>query len=297
MAYAREASHAGSWYTDDGKKLARQLDRWLDEARTSADGGGGGGGALRAVIAPHAGYSYSGAAAAHAYCALDASRVRRVFLLGPSHHKFSRRCLLSAAAELRTPVGTLRVDEEAVAALRATGEFGSLSRQEDEDEHSLEMHLPFLARLLRERADVRVVPVVVGALDTAAEERYGRLLAPHLNDPGNFFVVSSDFCHWGERFRFTYHDKSKGAIWQSSEALDREGMRAIEAQDPAGYAAYQKKYANTICGRHPIAVLLHAMKAARGGFSTRFVHYSQSSRAETARDSSVSYASALVRGA
>ena len=58
-----------------------------------------------------------------------------------------------------------------------------------------------------------------------------RTLAPYLHDPKTVFVISSDFCHWGANFDFLYYDKSKGEIWQSTEALDREGASLIEKQD------------------------------------------------------------------
>lgn len=297
MAYARTASHAGSWYSDDPAELGGQLDGWLEQAREAVPAQDARRGRARAVVAPHAGYSYSGPAAAYAYQALAAERdrVRRVFVVGPSHHKYSRKCELPRAGRCLTPLGALEVDQRVVAELRKTGEFGEMTREEDEDEHSLEMHLPYVARALGDRLGrVTVVPLVVGSLSARAEARYGALLAPYLDDPDNFFVVSSDFCHWGARFRFQHHEPKRGEIWQSIEALDRAGMDLIEAQDAAAFREYQERTGNTICGRHPIAVLLHAV-GSRPGFSTRFLHYSQSSRCTSMRDSSVSYASAVVR--
>ena len=58
-----------------------------------------------------------------------------------------------------------------------------------------------------------------------------RSLVPFMKDPKTVFVVSSDFCHWGRNFDFTYYDESKGAVWQSIEALDKEGVQFIESQD------------------------------------------------------------------
>ncbi|KOB65512.1 SWI5-dependent HO expression protein 3 [Operophtera brumata] len=86
-------------------------------------------------------------------------------------------------------------------------------------------------------------------------------------DPQNLFVISSDFCHWGARFRYTWRDKTS-PIHQSIEWLDRQP-----------FTDYLNKYGNTICGRHPIGVLLQ---------------YAQSSQCVTAQDSSVSYASASL---
>ena len=78
------------------------------------------------------------------------------------------------------------------------------------------------------------MPILVGALDAASEKRYGEILAPYLLQPENLFVISSDFCHWGRRFKYTPFDPAAGEIHQSIEALDKKGMGLIEAQDIAG---------------------------------------------------------------
>lgn len=154
------------------------------------------------------------------------------------------------------------------------------------------MHVPFLQKRLQGTAWT-LVPILVGALSTEAEARYGRVLGAYLSEPGNLFVASSDFCHWGRRFNYTRHVAADGPPHASVEALDREGMRLIEAGEPAAFSAYLAQQGNTICGRHPIGVLLHALKAGGAeGVGGRFVRYAQSSRAMTLADSSVSYASA-----
>jgi hypothetical protein len=130
----------------------------------------------------------------------------------------------------------------------------------------------------------------------------GKLLAPFLVDKKNFFVISSDFCHWGKRFSYTHYDRNCGAIWQSIKALDELGMRAIESQSPASFAEYQQQYSNTICGRHPIGVMLNMLASLRAAaeaqapskYAVQFVHYAQSSQCKHDSDSSVSYAAALV---
>ena len=247
------------------------------------------------MIAPHAGYSYSGPTAAWAYKHVSGEGVQRVFLLGPSHNLYSPKCLLSGCSSYETPIGSLRIDDSICDQLAATGMFDEMPLPVDEREHSLEMHLPYIIHVMDGR-DFTLVPIMVGALSEASGARYGQLLAPYLADSTNLFIISSDFCHWGERFNFTFHDRADGEIHQSVEALDRKGMALIEAQDAAGFAAYQRQYGNTICGRHPIAVLLHALQACASGVShqVKFVQYAQSSRAKVRGDSSVSYASAIV---
>lgn len=138
------------------------------------------------------------------------------------------------------------------------------------------------------------LPCQVGSLSSSKEKEFGRLLAPYLDQEGTVFVVSSDFCHWGSRFSYEYYDKRHGEIWQSIEALDRLGMASIESQDPKAFAAYQKEYRNTICGRHPIGVLLQALKASAHKHDLQFLSYAQSSKCKKRGDSSVSYASAVV---
>ena len=104
--------------------------------------------------------------------------------------------------------------------LMASGEFEVMSLEADEDEHSIEMHLSYVARVMQGHRDFTVVPVLVGSLSPEKESAYGRIFAKYLNDPSCLFVVSSDFCHWGQRFRYTYYDDKKGEIHESIKALD-----------------------------------------------------------------------------
>ncbi|VDN13567.1 unnamed protein product [Dibothriocephalus latus] len=185
-------------------------------------------------------------------------------------------------------------------ALKKSGEFVDLRMSEDEDEHSLEMQLPYVAKVMESRAKTfTIVPIMVGSLSFEKERVYGEILAPYLQDPRTLFVISSDFCHWGSRFRYTYYDQKQGEIWQSIKNLDKMGMDSIETMNPEAFDTYIKKYRNTICGRHPIGVLLHAMNTLRNtqqgsSFSLKFVQYAQSNKCHNERDSSVSYAAASV---
>lgn len=297
-ARRRRASHAGSWYSASAQSLRRSLKRWLEAAATAPHAHALPMPGLRAVIAPHAGYSYSGRISAYAHAAIPVERVRRVFVLGPAHHVLIRdRCALSGAGVLETPLGDLPVDVDAVAALYAAAPalFEQFGARDDEDEHSIEMHLPFIRHVFGAR-EVKVVPVVVGSLSEAKEIEAGRVLAPWLADPETFFIVSSDFCHWGAHFDYVRYEPADGEIWQSIEKLDRKGMDAIETGEHARFTEYQRKTENTICGRHAIGAVMVAMaelkRAGRVNFETKFVKYDQSSKCESHNDTSVSYAAA-----
>ncbi|GAA5864218.1 hypothetical protein JCM8547_001296 [Rhodosporidiobolus lusitaniae] len=329
----RHASHAGSWYTDDGSKLDGQLSSWLKATEAPKEGE-----PLKeipvkgctAIIGPHAGYSYSGPAAAFAYRSIDVDSIRRVFVLGPSHHYYLDGCALSQMETYETPIGELPLDRATIAELEATGKFELMDQDTDEDEHSIEMHLPYIRKVF-EGIDIQVVPVLVGSISTATEKEYGALLAPYLADPSTFFVISSDFCHWGSRFRYThYHPPSSsslsdgkslsssnlpstvpdGEVWRGIEKLDKLGMETIAFSSATGksasmahdeFAKYLKATKNTICGRHPIGVLLGALSELEKdeawkakGVRCEWVRYEQSSKVRGIGDSSVSYASAFV---
>ena len=73
-----------------------------------------------------------------------------------------------------------------------------------------------------QRDNFTVVPILVGSLSPDKEVKYGRIFAKYLADPSNLFIISSDFCHWGQRFRYTEYDESKGQIHESIKALDFE---------------------------------------------------------------------------
>ncbi|GEM12398.1 memo-related protein [Rhodotorula toruloides] len=284
----------------------------------------------KAVIGPHAGYSYSGPAAAFAYSCIDIESISRVFVLGPSHHVYLDGCALSQCQTYEAPVGQLPLDLDTINELKKTGKFELMDQDTDEAEHSIEMHLPYIRKVFEGR-DIRIVPILVGSISTASEKTFGRLLAPYLADPSTLFVISSDFCHWGTRFRYTHFhppdtddvslgrslssstfssviDSSGAQVWQGIEKLDKLGMEAISfdgRQKKAGqahdeFAEYLRQTRNTICGRHPIGVLLAAVAAldeedGEGpAWRCEWVRYEQSSRVKRLADSSVSYASAFA---
>lgn len=250
----------------------------------------------RAIIAPHAGYAYSGPTMAYAYAHLDPTTLRRIFVLGPSHHFFSRKCHISECVEYETPLGNIDVDREVCRQLMDTGEFSPLGVDDDEAEHSIEMHLPYIANMMKGKS-YTLVPIVVGALSPESEAMYGKLLEPYLANGENAFIISSDFCHWGRRFGYQFRRHEDEEIHQSIAWLDSEGMKAIEKKDPEAFYTYLKTYENTICGRHPIGVLLQALHQhyeREDMYTIQFTRYDRSGLVHSMSDSSVSYASAVV---
>ena len=238
---------------------------------------------LKALIGPHAGFSYSGPTAAWAYKNItQPERYKRVLLLGPSHKVSIDFCATTLCDEYVTPLGNLQIDKAGVKALCAI-EDGTLFQQIDtkyeENEHSLEMHIPYIRKVFQGREDLLLLPVMVGQIPPSRSQKYGEALSQFMLDDETLIVVSSDFCHWGERFDYQprYQDPTKQLpIHQSIENLDRAGMSLIEAHDLPGFVKYLSTHKNTICGRYPIQVLLailEAVAAAGTITETKFVRY------------------------
>jgi AmmeMemoRadiSam system protein B len=274
----------------------------------------------------HAGYSYSGPAAAWAYKSLELSNAKRIFLLGPSHALYLPGCALSKHAKYATPLGDLIIDQSTVKELKDTGKFDTMSTDADETEHSMEMHLPYIYKMLslafKSATDYPpIIPILVGNTSASSEQSYGKILAPHLADPTSVFIISSDFCHWGLRFQYTYYlpalpsssasgyslkrkdnKPTSPPIHESIGRLDKMAMDAIETGKHGEFLDNLQETGNTVCGRHPIGVVLAAIEAleaegkslgdGRGKF--KFVRYERSSEVEDITDSSVSYASAYA---
>ncbi|KIK75851.1 hypothetical protein PAXRUDRAFT_835535 [Paxillus rubicundulus Ve08.2h10] len=329
MSNIRPAEHAGSWYESDAQVLGGQLSGWLAAVKhipehnfTPPVAGS------RAIIAPHAGYMWSGRAAAWAYSSIDTTGIKRVFILGPAHHVHLNRCDVSGCDYYVTPLGNLLLDKDTIGKLLKTGKFGTMSIDTDKDEHSIEMHLPYVRQIFKD-SDITVVPILVGSINSTQEKTYGSILAPYLADPENFFVISSDFCHWGRSYGYTFyypeplpsdvpgvflktHDSqqnlSQRPIHASIRDLDQEALDILTlpseskscspAADSHGkFAEYLDRTGNTICGRKPIGVLLGMLsELEKSGMRTRlqFVRYEQSSKCTSVGGSSVSYASAYI---
>jgi AmmeMemoRadiSam system protein B len=267
--------------------LSLELSDWLNAVDLAPLSG------VRAIIGPHAGYAYSGSSAAYAYKMINISSISRVFILGPSHKIYSDSMSLSCCQKYDTPLGSLELDLETIAALSNTHQFSTMNLKIDENEHSIELHLPFIKKIFKDKP-IKIVPMMVGCLANHKLDTYGQILAPYLDDEANLFVISSDFCHWGNRFSFTFREPN-GPIHESIERLDRRGMKIIESMDMAEFERYLEETQNTICGRYPIQTLLSCINhlESRGRkFELKFNHYAQSEKVKALHQSSVSYASA-----
>jgi len=186
MQSIRPAAVAGMFYSGNPAELARDVNAMLAVAEPGAQHF-----EPKALIAPHAGYIYSGPIAASAYCLLKpvAQRIRRVILLGPTHRVAVRGLALPGVSAFATPLGSIAIDEAAVRQIADLPQV-TVSRQAHAQEHSLEVHLPFLQTLL---PDFKLLPLAVGK---ASAEEVAQVLEISWGGDETLIVVSSDLSHF-----------------------------------------------------------------------------------------------------
>jgi len=278
-AVIREPAHAGAFYPAPKDELSRQLDGFLTEA------GRAGGATPRAVVVPHAGYVFSGAAAAFAYRMLEGkgSQVERVILLAPSHYAGFSGVVVNDRT-YRTPLGAYRTDSEAIAKLKKSVFPASESDIASTREHADEVQVPFLQKVLPK---AKLVPLVVGELDQAGIEEVARALATIVDDR-TVIVVSSDFTHYGPNYGYEPH--FKGGVRRGIAGLDQGAIELIAAGDAAGFAGYLEKTGDTICGRNPILVALKLFEVQGWKARGRLLRYATSGSLTGDWTNSVSYA-------
>jgi len=216
----------------------------------------------KAIIAPHAGYIYSGPVAASAYASLRpaASTISRVILLGPAHRVPVRGLALPASDAFATPLGTVEIDRNAVEQIRGLPQVRTFD-DAHALEHSLEVHLPFLQSVLGE---FRLLPLVVG--DATAEE-VADVLEQLWGGPETLIVISSDLSH--------YHD------YQTAQRMDTETSTAIEHLD------FEEINFDQACGRTPVSGLL--LLARKRGLKGTTIDLRNSGDTAGPRDQVVGY--------
>jgi MEMO1 family protein len=247
----RAAVCAGSWYPRDAGALRAAVDAFLAGVQPI-------GGRVHAVVSPHAGLMYSGAIAAHAYGAVSRQQYDVVVLVGPSHfHRFEGVAVWGHGS-FATPLGPLRVDAGLAAELRAAAPLVRESPTVHEREHSLELQLPFLARLF---PAVPILPLLVGHQQAATVAALGDALAQVLHGRAPLLVASSDLSHYQDR--------------DTAARLDAVVVRHVERNDPDGLQASLAADPSHACGGGPMVAVMRAARRL-GATHARVLGYGDS---------------------
>jgi AmmeMemoRadiSam system protein B len=267
MARVRPPAVAGIFYPDDPRELEAEVRRHLEAARAALGPEEARAPAPRSLIAPHAGYVYSGPIAASAYARVASARgkLQRVLLLGPAHRVPVRGLGASSSAAFATPLGHVPLDRDAIERTLELPQV-ELADAAQAPEHSLEVQLPFLQVVL---GDFSLVPFVVG---DAAPDEVAEVIELFWDDPGTLLVVSSDLSHY-----YPY---------DTARRMDEATTRAIEALRPQDIGFEQA------CGRIPVQGLL--VSARRRGLGARTLDLRSSGDTAGSRDAVVGYGSYAV---
>ena len=242
---------AGAFYPADADTLRETVVSFLSEASSAeADK------EVQAVIVPHAGYVYSGSTASEAIKAIPSDAVyKRIFLLGPSHRAaFDGASVNNAFDSYATPLGQVKVDNEAVDALLHADPVFTYVPEAHAREHCLEVQLPFLQVHLQHVPPI--VPVIIGTQDLAKLRRIAQALQPYFTSD-NLFVISSDFSHYPSYEDANRVDKVTGEAIESGSL--RKFLDALEKNARKGVP----RLATSACGQSPIAVLLLLMEGRK----------------------------------
>ena len=186
--HPRPPAVAGSFYPSGPRRLRSELHSYLDETLPAA---GHGAAPPKALVAPHAGYMYSGPVAASAYASLGEmrSRIRRVVLLGPTHRVYVRGLALPVAERFATPLGEVQLDQEGMMRIADMPQVVK-SAAAHQMEHSLEVQLPFLQQTLD---DFQLLPLAVGE---ATADEVAEVLEMVWGGDETLIVISSDLSHF-----------------------------------------------------------------------------------------------------
>ncbi len=210
----RAAGVAGVFYPADPKALASMMDEMLARAAVPAIRD-----PILAVVAPHAGYQFSGPVAAYTYASLKGRKFSRVVVIAPSHFEAFDFTSVYDGDAYTTPLGSVQIDKVFAAQLAKTGPTIQLSKQghlptKNGTEHALEVQLPWLQRVL---GNFSLVPVIMGDQSYGSSRALGVALAKLIQDGDTLIVASSDLSH--------YHPYDEAA------RIDHKTLNALQVWD------------------------------------------------------------------
>jgi AmmeMemoRadiSam system protein B len=275
IAPVRPSALAGTWYEGNPKALARAVDQYLDQAENPELPG-----EVIAVIAPHAGHVYSGPVAGYAFAAVRGASPDLVAVLSPMHQAYYEPLLTTAHSAYSTPLGQIPVDEDSVSELDSRFKeilgYG-LTRVAYDQEHSLEIELPFLQRALT--GNFKLLPVMVRAQSSGISQQLGAALAEILHGRNALLVASTDLSHF----------------YTQNEALsfDTEMLRRIESFSPEDVFCAEEQAKGFACGLGALTAVLWAAKGL-GADTVKVLHHATSGDVTGDYSRVVGYGAAVV---
>ncbi len=271
----RPSPIAGQWYPADPRRLAQSVDEYLRAGETQEIKG-----QIVAIMVPHAGHRYSGAVAGYAFATLRGLEPEVVAVVSPMHHAYLETLLTTAHQAYATPLGHVPVDGDSLKTVERylEAQLGiSLARVPNDPEHSLEIELPFLQRVLKK--PFNLLPLMVREHDPRLVRMLGSALAQALQGRKALLVASTDLSHF-------YPQKV-------ANQLDTEVLRRVEALDPLGVLQVEKEGKGYACGRAALAAVLWAA-LEMGADEARAIYHATSGDVTGDYDQVVGYGAAVI---
>jgi AmmeMemoRadiSam system protein B len=268
----RKPAVAGLFYSSHKNTLEKEVAVFLENAQTDMIIN-----RLYGIVVPHAGYMYSGGVAARAYRQLLDRQFDTVVVISPSHHVYFEEISVFNGRGYSTPLGILDVDRDLAEFLVESHPniiFSGLGH--DEDEHALEVQLPFLQHVLNE---FKIIPIVMGNQDKENIDILAEALSSVLRDQNVLVVASSDLSH--------YHKHDRAAL------LDKVVIDAVNNFDEEKLYADLQAGSCEMCGGGPVVT---AMKVCRnlGARRSKVLLYRNSGDVTGDRSQVVGYMSGIL---
>jgi len=264
----RRSVIAGTWYPGTEKELRRTIEGYLARVEKEKIEG-----EILALIAPHAGYIYSGQVAAYAYKQLEGKSYPTVAVISPVHRVFVRGFAVTAYRYYETPLGLVELDSESVDAIDE--EIG-LEFVERDEEHSLEIQLPFLQFVLGE---FKLLPIMMGDHSLPSCRKLGDALKKVLREKRAMIVASTDLSHF-----YPY---------DTAVRLDKVFLEDVENYDPEGLFRDLESRRCEACGGGPVVAVMFAAREL-GANRAKILKYANSGDVTGDRSQVVGYLSAAL---
>lgn len=252
----RPSPLAGRWYPGDARTLARTVDEYIQQAELPEIPG-----EVLAVVSPHAGHRYSGPVAGYAFAAARGMTPEVVVIASPMHQPYRAPILTTAHDGYETPLGAVPVHQQALAAVRAGVRESTgldLEAVREDQEHSVEILLPFLQRVLPE--EFSMLPLMIRSQDPNEMRALGGVLADVLKEHKGLLVASTDLSHFYRA--------------NTAEELDKTMIQVIEDFNPEGLYHAEARGEGFACGKSALATVMWAAKGlgANHALDLRYAH-------------------------
>ncbi|MEN6481063.1 MAG: AmmeMemoRadiSam system protein B [Anaerolineaceae bacterium] len=271
----RPSPIAGIWYTSDPEQLKNQIDHFIADAKISDLNG-----QVVGIIAPHAGYRYSGRTAGYAFRTILGASYDLVIVVSPLHGYSAAKILTSTHLAYETPLGIVEIDKEAQMSLSAILEEDFNIRLvyiANDNEHSLEIEIPFLQRALQGK--FKLLPIMMRSLALEDALCLGKAIAQQMNVGKVLLVASTDLSHFYPV--------------ETANQLDQEMLRQVESFSIEGVFSADQTGKGFACGLGALASVMEAAKLS-GANQIRVLHHSTSADVTGDRSSVVGYGSAVI---